>query len=338
MRRRQLWSPCPLPSAPLALLLAFLPACGERDAAAAAALVPCLAATSDYLPIAPADEFPQGGRWLCATFRLGPGESGKVLTHVWTAVDVGDQAPPNHEIARGDLDLLERARGRLTYSQDVPLPAGTFRLDVAIDGRPWRSARLRVVPDPALPALASARELVPLVEGVHWEYGFESTPAGGAAARHAVRVEVGKDSADGTHLRFLRDGVLVHEEWWRAGAEGVSATRRRTGDGKEHVLEPPQLLLPFPAGPLRRWSYTSRDGSIRQECVAFGPRPVRGPEGEAPGYVVVILDRSGPEVVSSERHFLPRFGLVREEIVHTRGGGRVLLQTMQVRPADGTTR
>jgi hypothetical protein len=311
--------------------------CGAGDPPAKAALVPCLAFASDHEPIAGTSEFPAGGRWLGAAFTLGAEDRCTRLVHVWTAVDVGDAAPPGSEIARGELLLAGRRRGRLEYHQDGPLPVGRYRLEVLADDRPWRAVDFRVVADPAPVPVQAPRELLPLVEGVHWDYEFSafdgSAPIAKATAR--VRIEVAEPDEDGQHLRFLRDGKLVHEEWWRSGADGLAATRRRGTEG-EVVLDPPQVLLPFPLGALERWDYRSRDGSVRQSARCFGPRSLQGPEGPVPGYVVVVTDHSDAGEVSAERHFVPGYGLVREELVHSADGQRRLVQRLTILPAGAS--
>jgi hypothetical protein len=310
-------------------LIALLAACGDRGPLHKAELVPCFACASDFTPIGPTHEFPASGRWLGATFALATEDRGEKLAHVWTAVDVGEAAPRDREIARAELVLGGRRRGRIDYRQDVPLPPGRYRVALLLDDRPWLSADLRVVADPAQFELA-ARELLPLVEGVQWDYDATTTDGKGVTtAPQRVRIEVAGPAHGGQHLRLLREGSLVHEEWWALAPTGLLATHRRGAAGEVH-LQPPQTLLPFPPGPLQRWEYVSADQTIRQSACSFGPRPVQGPEGPAPGYVVVVTDRSSTGEVSAERHFLPGFGLVHETIVHSSGGVRQLVQRLEI--------
>ena len=51
----------------------------------------------------------------------------------------------------------------------------------------------------------------------------------------------------------------------------------------------------------------------------WGPLPVKGPAGEAPGYVVFLLQKESIGALSGERHWLPGVGLVREVIISTVG-------------------
>lgn len=312
------------------LAIALLAACGDQGPLQKAELVPCFACASDFTPIGPTREFPASGRWLGATFALGTEDRGEKLVHVWTAVDVGEAAPRDREIARGELVLGGRRRGRIDYRQDVPLPKGLYRVAVLLDDRPWLSADVHVVADPAQLPLQGARELLPLVEGVHWEYDATATDGKGVtSAPQRVRIEVQGPANGGQHLRLLREGKLVHEEWWALAPTGLLATHRRGTAGEVH-LQPPQPLLPFPPGPLQRWEYVSADQTIRQSACCFGPRPVQGPEGPAPGYVVVVTDHGSADEVSAERHFLPHFGLVHESIVHSSGGVRRLVQRLEI--------
>jgi hypothetical protein len=48
--------------------------------------------------------------------------------------------------------------------------------------------------------------------------------------------------------------------------------------------------------------------------------PVKGPGGEAPGYVV-LMEQPSPQLdVSAERYYVPGIGMVREVITQARNG------------------
>mgnify|MGYP003449396423 CR=1 FL=1 len=93
--------------AALALLLAAIAASAEETPP----LTLCLAAAADNSAVYPLKEVPATNRELVVVFKLRAGESFGKLEHVWTAVDVGDVAPANTEIASisgGSPTALER--------------------------------------------------------------------------------------------------------------------------------------------------------------------------------------------------------------------------------------
>jgi hypothetical protein len=52
----------------------------------------------------------------------------------------------------------------------------------------------------------------------------------------------------------------------------------------------------------------------------WGPVPLKGPAGGAPGYVVLMQQPSEPIALSVERQYLPGLGMVREVVVQARNG------------------
>lgn len=54
----------------------------------------------------------------------------------------------------------------------------------------------------------------------------------------------------------------------------------------------------------------------------WGPLPLRGPDGMAPGYVTLAI-YPPPFETTVERHYLPGVGLVREVLIAARGGRRL---------------
>ena len=62
----------------------------------------------------------------------------------------------------------------------------------------------------------------------------------------------------------------------------------------------------------QEWTYEATNKSFRQTYRMWGPVPVRGPQGEAPGYVVLVEQSSPSATTTVERHFLRGVGMVRE--------------------------
>jgi hypothetical protein len=64
----------------------------------------------------------------------------------------------------------------------------------------------------------------------------------------------------------------------------------------------------------------AKDHSYRQTYRMWGPLPLRGPQGEAPGYVVLTEQPVPPGSLTVERHIIPGIGLVKEIIVQALRG------------------
>lgn len=302
-------------------------------------LVTCLAAAADVSPVYPTATFPAAVREVVAVFRLGEGERFEKLTGRWIAVDVGDVAPPNYEIASTDLPLLGRDRGSFRFSLPRDFPVGSYRIEVLADGRAWKTVEFRAVPNLPPVALQTPDELYPLAVGRSGRYTFVMEPGPGlkinlpgiAPDREGkLRAEVtmtavGGDDT-GTHLELRRNDRLVFQEWMRWSDEGLVATRRQPLD-EAFDLDPPQPILRRPFG-YQKWDYESKDKEIRAAFRMWGPIPVQGPRETTPGFVVLAEippDADGTEV-TAERHFVAGLGMVREIDITARDGHRITRQ------------
>ncbi len=311
-------------------------------------LVTCLAGAADHSPVFATKVFYPSSREIAAVVRLPQGTSFTEATHVWIAVNVGDVAPPNYEIARNRLAFAGQRAATLRYSQDVPLPVGSYRLEVLGDEKPWRSVSFDVAAAPSAPPLISPKDLLPLATGVEWEYRFEQCTKGRSTAPEGagteqkrvtarVRLAVADVSEGSAHIRLERDGALMAEEWWRVGPEGLSAVKRRSGT-EMFALDPPQILLALPLANAYTWTYEAKDGSFAQRSRMWGPCPVHALGEEKPGYIVLTEQAIPGGKSTAERLFLPGLGLVREVIVTAAAGDLVTRQEMTLeahRPAKG---
>ena len=97
----------------------------------------CIAAAADFTPIYPTVNVPGSFREVSAVFALPGGESHNV-SGTWYAVDVGNAAPANYRIDASSLDNTSKGRLFVTLPRDFPV--GKYRLDVEVDGKPWKSA------------------------------------------------------------------------------------------------------------------------------------------------------------------------------------------------------
>ena len=288
----------------------------------------CLAAAADGSCIYPTTTVPVNLRQVAAVFHLPPNERFTTLTGTWVAVDVGTAVVPGSTVQTESVTNtggLDHGIFRVTIPRDFP--PGKYRLDVLGDGKPWRSAAFTMVA--AGVGAQSLAALIPLPPRRLLTYDYRQVAAPGGkitdvpkgatlgpdGALHAVitATVVGTD-ANGIHLEWRRGGNLFSEEWWRLDATAASVTQRAF-NGALATLNPPQHILQWPIDHAIEWDYASADGTVRQHYRAWGPVPVTGPTGTAPGYVV-LLEQLGPHLsTTAERHFLPSVGLVRQVIV-----------------------
>lgn len=305
----------------------------------------CLAAAADESAVYPTDRLPAAPEAV-AVFRLGPGEAFDKITFAWIAVDVGEAAPPNYEIAKADLPLRGQRKGvlRLTGLQQ-PMPVGRYRLDVQAGGKTWKSKAFEVVEPAAAPKIEKPEDLLPLVPGQTWKYALTLEAGEGATARlgeakagadgkirAAVTMKIAARDDDGARAELHRDGALVFEEWFRLDRKGFASLRRKSVGEEAFVLDPPQVLWPLPLSTPKAWNYRSADKSIQQTYRMWGPVPVAVPQGEAPGYVVLVEEPHDKAKITVERHFVPGVGLAREVIIQALSGRLLSRQEMVLRP------
>jgi hypothetical protein len=291
----------------------------------------CLAAAADYSPVYPTRVFPAGTmREVTAVVRLGKGESYKKLEASWIAVDAGKT--PNQVISkttlpvrgdRGAIHMRAGARG---------LPPGKYKLEVSADGEPWRAVEFSVVPIEA-PEVKQPADLLPFKPGTVWRYAFEQQFAPGVKfelpagekldADGRLRVALTRRAVAsedlGLHIEVRRNDRLAEEEWWQLTDAGLVVTKLKSG-GQESTFDPPGRLWPWPLKMPQRWTYKPPGMPFTQTFRMWGPVPVKGPAGEAPGYVMLMEQPSRPIALSLERHYLPGVGNVREIVVQARDG------------------
>ncbi len=307
----------------------------------------CLAAAADYSPVYRTQIFPSTTKEVAAVFRLREGESYKKMTSTWIAVDVGGAAPPNYKIAEGDLqEQKDRGVFRLTGLQK-PMPIGKYRLDVTADGKPWHSVEFTVAAGDKPIDTKRPQELFPLADGKVWTYAFVQEPGEGAKItlpgitpdadgklRATVTITVAETTPAGAHMELRRNTDFVFEEWWQLSEAGLSALKRHQVGDEWMILDPPQVLLPWPLDTPKTWTYEAKDKLFKQTYRLWGPVPVKGAKGEAPGYVVLTEQGLGPGInLTAERHFIPGLGLVREVIVTALNGSMLSRQEMVLKDA-----
>jgi hypothetical protein len=314
----------------LGMLVLLMPSLATAQAGFQLGLAPA----ADYSPVYPSDTFPSKATEFAAIFRLDPGEKYRKLTASWIAVDVGGVVPPNQVVMTLEQTLGEERVGAFRFRTNAA-PPGTHRIEVRADGQPWKTADFEVVEMPDTARQSEARDLFPLETGMTWRYNLIQEagegakldpPAGGeldseGRFRATVLVAVaGKDSI-GAHVEWRRGEERIEEEWLRLDTEGLVRTQRLQ-EGKPVVLTPPELLLPHPDRhpPKGAWDAPAYAYQLRYRV--WGPLPLRGPDGIAPGYVTLAI-YPPPFETTVERQYLPGVGLVREVLVAARGGRRI---------------
>lgn len=289
----------------------------------------CLAVAADYSPVYPTTRFAKHGH-VVAVFRLAKAGEAVKLTCTWTAIERNGFAIVRRDLAKSDLTVPKGAdRGSFTFSPSN-LRVGQYRVEVAADGKPWKSLDFTLI-EPPKPDLADPTALFPLTPGLVRGYtmlvhpgprGF-SSPAfaanpGGTFWTRFFEIVEGAD-ADGVHVSHLLMGPTQQralDEWFLWGPKGLVETKEASF-GKTTLMNPPQVRIPMPLRAPTTWSYHSQDGAIRKTFRLWGPLPLRGLKGEAPGYVILeeqsLNDKAMPGggKQTIERHYIPGEGLVR---------------------------
>ena len=313
----------PIRFAVLAFAVVVLPVRASGQKEGGGFVQPCLASAADASPVYPTSVFPSAIGEIDVAFRLADGERYSRLSATWIAVDVGRAFPPNEVLGTTDLDLSPGATTGVFRYQLEWFPPGRYRVDITADGRPWKSAELRVVPD--VRGLRDLSGLMPLAKGMVWTYRFvqdageitkSADPPPGATldadgrVRAIVTATLAAIDRDHAHVAWARGGIPFSEEWWEFGQTGIAAVKRTARD-ESLTFDPPQIFFPWPVVMGSQWEYVSRDQSLRQNYRIWGPVPVKGPNGEAPGYIVLVEQRSPLANTTVERDYLPGVGMVR---------------------------
>jgi hypothetical protein len=250
-------------------------------------------------------------------------------------VDVGAVAPAGTVVAEEKLGLGSLRAGGLRFTIPRDLPIGKYKVEVKADDQPWSALEFNVVAPPKPTPLEKPADLLPLAVGTKWEYSLvhESGPGVKVTLPGTTRGEDGKlrgpvsytvagEDEHGTRVELRRGDLLVLEEWWRLDKTGLALTRQRAGKD-EFEADPPLPTIRLPLKAPSSWEYKPKDKSFQRKYRMWGPLPVTGPEGRAPGYVILSSQPTPSGMVTIERHFAPGIGVVREVQI-TAGFGQML--------------
>ncbi|MGH2668337.1 MAG: hypothetical protein ACRDH5_04310, partial [bacterium] len=90
--------------------------------------------TADHQPVDPTTTFSPEDPSINVAFKATNVPPGSRLKAVWTAVDIGDAAPPNLELDESVLVVTGSAPGTFRLSRGPrPWPAGDYRVDLYLD-------------------------------------------------------------------------------------------------------------------------------------------------------------------------------------------------------------
>ena len=242
----------------------------------------CLAPAADNSAVYPLKEVPASNRELMVVFQLRAGESFGKLERVWTAVDVGDAAPANTEIAKEETALQGMTRGNLKFTLPRDLPVGKYRLDVSADGKPWASLEFPVVPAKEATPLAKPGDLMPLEPGTKWTYSWVLEPGPTIKKLNVAGAEQGADGKCRATMAVAVAGRRRASPTWRCNhphrflqepgrslsrQEGVQSGGCSCG---QDALRQPRRRIPLRGG-------RGRDGRAAGQT---RPLPLHGPGAE----------------------------------------------------------
>ncbi|PYR72274.1 MAG: hypothetical protein DMF86_24130 [Acidobacteria bacterium] len=274
----------------------------------------CLASAADYSAVYPTNVLPATSKGIAVVFRVTKGKY-KKLTEKIFAVDAGTAIPPNALLASTD-DVVGPVNGVGFFesSGERPVPPGKYRVDILADDAPWKTAQFSVVPA-AEPKITRPEDLVVLPKGRVWTYA-ETVEAGGTRMTHNDTYAIASVDNAGARVDASSEHML-----WHLGPSGLAVWRKELIS--QALLPQPQVWLSWPLNAPKTWSYPASDGSFTETYRMWGPVPVKGLQGEAPGYVVLTDRQIAREDFHSttERDFLPGVGIVREiYVVATKNG------------------
>jgi hypothetical protein len=321
------------------MLLAAAPA-AQGQPGPAGSFELCLAAAADGSCVYPTRVFRAPTTAVVVAYPLRAGEL-QQLTARLTVLDVGGAIPANSVISQQDMRPAKNdTRGLVTF-MGPPLPVGKYRVDVAADGKPWKPVEFTIVAADKPHAIKRPDDLLPLAAKKVWTYTLAQagkTAAGGPTASIGKKIELMAPAAGGkgertvtltatgtdqtgTQIEAGHQGAPLFNEWWRVDERGWTVTQRKGPMGVAKV-NPPQVLLPLPLTAGQEWSYDP----FQQKYRMWGPLPVKGPQGQASGYVILIEQPQDSATETVEWHFVPGVGVVREVTI-TAAGAETISRT-----------
>jgi hypothetical protein len=320
-----------------ALLVAVLAVMFLGCNASAQSLQLALDGAADLSPVYPTLKIPANAGQFVAIFTFGDQKRHKIETAMTPIEAVGSYTinpqGQTEVIAAGD-----GTRALMRYFFQSDLPVGRWRLTVKLDGKPFAAQEFSVVPAAAPLQLHRPLSLAgSLTKGSEWTSEVRAlqeirpgikislgnvTKADANGWLHTTAVsKVIALTQEGAQTDNYRGGMLVNSIWTIVTDKGLAIAKFETA-GHATVPDPPQLILAWPLKQFHtswRWHDKRQKPEFGDQFQMWGPLPVKTPDGEAPGYVVLQKTPADTDATviasSSEIHIVPGLGTVYSKLV-----------------------
>jgi hypothetical protein len=287
---------------------------------------------ADLSPVYPTSKIPANAGQLVVLFSYGDQQHHFIHTEIIPITAAGkftmDREAQTEVIAFG-----AGSRFLIRHFFIGDLPVGRWRLTVAIDNKPFGSQEFEVVPATVLLKLSSPVALVgSLANGSEWTSevrapyeprpglkvaldGITKVDSQGWLRTTLIRKVVSLDP-EGSRTDIYRTGKLNSSVWTIVTDKGIVASKA-IADGEQARMQPPEVIIAWPVTEFHtswRWHDKRQKPELGDRFEMWGPLPVKTPDGEAPGYVVLqkITDEADSTVIagSIETQVVPGLGMV----------------------------
>jgi hypothetical protein len=290
---------------------------------------------ADLSPVYPTVTIPANAHDFVAIFTYGDHQNHHVSTN-FVPIDAAGPFRITPEAHAEAVAFGDKTRFLMRQPFLTDIPVGRWKMIAKVEDKEVGGVEFTVVPA-APPKPAAALELAgSLATGSEWNYLFRflaqplpglrlsfdnitDIDAEGWIDMPLVHRIVSQDPA-GAHREEVRGKNPPAATWLIATDRGLALTQ--VDDGTMQALDPPQLVALIPDETFHRtwqWSPKKREAKIAQKFQMWGPLPVKTPQGELPGYVVLrkVPDPNNPETIalSIEYEFVPGLGQVRQTVV-----------------------
>ena len=174
--------------------------------------------------------------------------------------------------------------------------------------------------------LARAESLLPTQHGATWNYEVRDPTKDPEPTSLTVRVAGTEQMGDKDLLKFetVVNETVVKTELISVDERGVLCHQRAGADGKATILEPPQMIIPFPLKIGASWEVNDHvSGGGPQQFTVTAEQDVTVPAGKFRAFRL-HCEQPWPISTTTERWFAPGTGVIAD-VTTTRGpGGRLL--------------
>ncbi|MGO8917217.1 MAG: hypothetical protein ACLQJR_15025 [Stellaceae bacterium] len=325
-----------------AWLLAIPPAMMLVQGACAEGVQLALDGAADLSPVYPTVTIPANEHDFAVIFSCGDQKHHQIATK-FTPIDatgpyrINPQPPAD---AVGAVGVGEGTRFLMRQPFLTDLPVGRWTMTAEIDDQAVGSVEFKVVPPLPPLKLSGAFELAgSLAKGTEWNYEFRflQQPRPGlkltldgikdADAQGWIRTtllhRIVSHDPEGARRDELRGSNPASSSWLAPTDRGLAVVKLGSG-GDVDPVEPPQLIALLPNEQFHRaWQWHAKGDSPEQaeKFQMWGPLPVKTPQGEHPGYIVLrqIPDADDPSKIGSsvEYDIAPGLGAVHQVIVQS---------------------